>query len=64
MTPFNCYFYYFGILLENRAHFSHRNHKFPLGNILQHCHEIPGHPDFRLPINVSQWKEDDPAILA
>ena len=32
MTPFECYFYYFGILLEYRANFRHRNQKISLAD--------------------------------
>ena len=32
MTPITFYFYYFGILLEYRANFRHRNQKISLGD--------------------------------
>ena len=32
MTPITFHFYYFGILLEYRANFRHRNQKISLGD--------------------------------
>ena len=47
MTPFECYFYYFGILLEYRANFRHRNQKISLADTVNKCYIYPDFDDIR-----------------
>ena len=40
MTPITFHFYYFGILLEYRANFRHRNQKISLGDTVNNVYIV------------------------